>query len=145
MDAAWIFVVIAAVVVLVALMVYVLPPRRDTASAAVDVPPGTTPSSSGSLARGFSYLQGSSGRTVRRGGVHSRLERAFQRIDAVDPHANTRRIGEALVQAGLADAAAPPAAPRRSAPATPVPPSTPSTQPSVLWVDPPAEQPRDLR
>ena len=29
MDAAWIFVVIAALVVLVALMVYVLPPRRD--------------------------------------------------------------------------------------------------------------------
>lgn len=129
MDAAWIFVVLAAVVVLVALMVYVLPPRRDAQGDATEVPSGATPSSSGSLARGFSYLQVSSGRRVRRGGVHSRLERAFRRIDAVDPHANTRRIGEALAQA------------QARLPAPP----TPAAQPSVLWVDPPVEQPRDFR
>lgn len=133
MDAAWIFVVIAAVVVLVALMVYILPPRRGAPGEAPEVAPGTTPSSSGSLARGFGYLQVSSGPTVRRGGVHSRLQRAFQRVDAVDPHANPRRIGEALVQAGLAD-------PLNSAA-----PATPAAQPSVLWVDPPVEQPRDSR
>lgn len=127
MDAAWIFVVIAAVVVLVALMVCVLPPRRDAQGEATEVAPGPTPSSSGSLARGFGYLQVSSAGMVRRGGVHSRLQRAFQRVDAVDPHANPRRIGEALVQAGLPD------------------PPSPAAQPSVLWVDPPVEQLRDPR
>ena len=130
MDAAWIFVVIAAVVVLVALMVYALPPRGRRPGESVESQPGTTPTSSGSLTRGFGYLQVAAGPTGRRGGVHSRLSRAIQRIDAVDPHANTRRIGEALMQAGFSDI-------------SPAAPPTPRAQPAVLWVDPPAEQPRD--
>jgi hypothetical protein len=58
--------------------------------------------------------------------VHERLARAFARIDAVDPHAAPRRIGEAMVQAGLAEA-----------PATP-PPARPAAARTL-------EQPGDLR
>jgi hypothetical protein len=48
--------------------------------------------------------------------VHDRLARAFVRIDAVDPHEAPRRIGEALLQAGLADASVPAPAARPAAP-----------------------------
>lgn len=66
---------------------------------------GRTPEddSSGSLARGFSYLHVSPRSASRRPGVQQRLQSAFARIDAVDPHAAPRRIGEALMQPGLVE------------------------------------------
>jgi len=102
-SAAWVLVVLAAVLILVALVVFVVPLARGGAVAGTAARGNGAPSSSGSLARGFGYLYVSPRSRSRRGGVHERLARAFARIDAVDPHAAPRRIGEALVQAGLAD------------------------------------------
>jgi hypothetical protein len=57
----------------------------------------------GSLLKGVGYLFGSR-RTFRRShGVTGRFERAVGRIDKVDPFAAPRRIGLAMVQAGLVD------------------------------------------
>jgi hypothetical protein len=101
--------VLAAVVIVLALLFYVVTlvwaGRNRLGSAAT--PAGTAPSSSDgpsdSLARGFSYLHVSPRSSARRAGVQHRLERAFRRVDAVDPYAAPRRIGEALLQAGLAE------------------------------------------
>jgi hypothetical protein len=114
-GAVWVLLVLAAVLVLVALVVFVSPLARSSSAPAADrsgtdAPASRPTSPSGSLARGFGYLSLSPRQQTRRGGVHERLARAFARIDAVDPHAAPRRIGEALVQAGLADPA------RRAAP-----------------------------
>ena len=125
-GAAWIMVVLAAALVVVALVVFVVPLGRRPAGATQPARGATAPSSSGALARGFSYLHVSA--PARRGGVHERLARAFARIDAVDPHAAPRRIGEALVQARLADAPSFPPAPRQDP-----------------WPTPPAEHPGDAR
>jgi hypothetical protein len=122
-------VVLASVLIVVALVVFVAPLGRGTggtATAGTRAAPGGP--SSEALARGFSYLHVSSRSSVRRGGVHERLARAFARIDAVDPHAAPRRIGEALAQAGLAD--------------QPFPPSPPPPPPKRTTAP---EQPRDLR
>jgi hypothetical protein len=55
------------------------------------------------LLKGVGYLFGSR-RTFRRSdGVTGRFERAVGRIDQVDPFAAPRRIGLAMVQAGLVD------------------------------------------
>ena len=103
-SATWVLVVLAAVLIVVALVVFVSPLGRGGAAAG-RTGAGTSgaPSATGSLARGFSYLHVSSRAPIRRGGVHQRLARAFARIDAVDPHAAPRRIGEALAQARLSD------------------------------------------
>jgi hypothetical protein len=118
-------VVLACVLIVVALVVFVAPLGRGIGTPAPrPAPRAPGGPSSEALARGFSYLHVSSRSSVRRGGVHERLARAFARIDAVDPHAAPRRIGEAMVQAGLADPTPPlPRAKRTSA----------------------HEQPRDLR
>lgn len=102
---AWVFVGAAAVATLVALLAFLVPLGRGSGQAS-GVRRADTSSSSpvGSLARGFSYLHVSPRSSTRRAGVHDRLQRAFARIDAVDPHEAPRRIGEALLQAGLADA-----------------------------------------
>ena len=124
-SAAWVLVVLACVLIVVALVVFVAPLGRGTgASAAQPTPRAPGGPSSEALARGFSYLHVSSRSSARRGGVHERLARAFARIDAVDPYAAPRRIGEAMVQAGLADP--PPTLPRPKRTSDP-------------------EQPRDLR
>ena len=101
---AWVFVGAAAVATLVALLVFLVPLGRSSGPTSAPRRTGV-PSSSpvGSLARGFSYLHVSPRTSVRRAGVHDRMLRAFARIDAVDPHEAPRRIGEALLQAGLAD------------------------------------------
>jgi hypothetical protein len=134
-SAAWVMVVLAAVLVLVALVVFVLPlVRGDTSPAPSSGAPGAgvrgsgPPNPSGSLARGFGYLYVSPATHARRGGVHERLARAFARVDAVDPHAAPRRIGEALVEAGLVEPAAGEG---------PVP-------PAQGWRGRPAERPRDV-
>jgi hypothetical protein len=103
-SAAWVLVVLAAVLIVVALVVFVAPLGRSRDGAARGARTGGAPSATGSLARGFSYLHVSSRSPARRGGVHERLARAFARIDAVDPHAAPRRIGETLVQGRRTDA-----------------------------------------
>ena len=130
---AWVFVGAAAVATLVALLVFLVPlGRRGSESLgarpALDAGPG---SPAGSLARGFSYLHVSPRTGARRAGVHDRLARAFARVDAVDPHEAPRRIGEALLQAGLADgSAAARATPTSSpAPAAPAPADPDRTRP----------------
>jgi len=116
---AWVFVGAAAVATLVALLVFLVPLGRSGAQslAAPRTGDGAPGSQAGSLARGFSYLHVSPRTATRRAGVHDRLTRAFARVDAVDPHEAPRRIGEALLQAGLADPASPaPADPSRTRP-----------------------------
>jgi len=110
--------VLAAVLIVVALVVFVVPLGRGDGASRRGAGAGGAPSATGSLARGFSYLHVSSRAPVRRGGVQQRLDRAFARIDAVDPHAAPRRIGEALVQARVAEPpSAPPFVPPRTTPA----------------------------
>ncbi len=116
---AWVFVGAAAVATLVALLVFLVPlgrrsseslggPRAGASGPGASAPGG--PASS--MARGFSFLHVSPHTSSRRPGVQERFARACTRVDAVDPHEAPRRIGEALLQAGLADvAAAPPPAP----------------------------------
>jgi len=133
-NAVWVMVVLAAVLVLVALVAFVLPLARSRSAGtalSVDGVRATRPASpSGSLARGFGYLYLSPGPQTRRGGVHERLARAFARIDAVDPHAAPRRIGEALAQAGIGEP------PPRAATEPP---------PDLGWRSRDDGQPRDLR
>jgi hypothetical protein len=114
-------VVLASALIVVALVVFVAPFGRGSGPATPARPrPAAGGPSSEALARGFSYLHVPSRSSVLRGGVHERLARAFARIDAVDPHAAPRRIGEALVQAGMADRpSAPPIVPPRTTPAPP--------------------------
>lgn len=97
-SATWVLVVLAAALIVVALLVFVVPLGRGGAPGESGRRAGTgaEPSATGSLARGFGYLHVSSRAPVRRGGVQQRLARAYARIDAVDPHAAPRRIGEAL-------------------------------------------------
>jgi hypothetical protein len=104
-SAAWVMVAVAVALIVIALVVFVVPFGRGESTPTE--PRAETPSSSDSLARGFGYLQLTSRSVGRSPGVQERLARAFARIDAVDPHATPRRVGEALVQAGLVD---PPAA-----------------------------------
>ncbi|WP_375387293.1 MULTISPECIES: hypothetical protein [Actinomycetes] len=102
--------VLAAVVIVLALLFYVVTlvwAGRNRLGTAGTAPGGTGPrppdGPSESLARGFSYLHVSPRSSARRAGVQQRLERAYRRVDAVDPYAAPRRIGEALLQAGLTE------------------------------------------
>lgn len=101
--------VLAAVVIVLALIFYVVTlvwagrNRLGSAGATAGAAPRPAVGPSDSLARGFSYLHVSPRSSARRAGVQHRLERAFRRVDAVDPYAARRRIGEALVQAGLTE------------------------------------------
>lgn len=121
-GAAWVMVVLASALIVVALVVFVAPLGRGSGpSVSAGNRAAAGGPSSEALARGFSYLHVPSRSSVRRGGVHERLARAFARIDAVDPHAAPRRIGEALVQAGIAEpgSASPVLPPRTTPPAPP--------------------------
>ncbi len=102
--------VLAAVVIVLALAFYVITlvwAGRNRLGTAGTTNGGTAPRSSDrssdSLARGFSYLHVSPRSSARRAGVQHRLERAYRRVDTVDPYAAPRRIGEALLQAGLTE------------------------------------------
>lgn len=53
------------------------------------------------------------GRTRTQRSVVGNFERAYRRIDAVDPYAGARRIGEALAESGLVAAAPSEAPPER--------------------------------
>jgi hypothetical protein len=70
---------------------------RPGSSRAPDATPG---------AAGRARLRlGAIGRPRRHRSVEGNFERAFARIDAVDPYAVQRRIGEALADAGLVSSA----------------------------------------
>ena len=60
-------------------------------------------SPAGHLIVGFSYLYPRIDFARSRGSVQRRMRRAIQRVDAVDPYSGARRIGSALLQAGLID------------------------------------------
>jgi hypothetical protein len=81
------------------------PRSRPRARASADTP-------GSHLIMGFAYLFPPLDFSRRRGSIQGRMERAFQRVDAVDPYAAPRRIGSALLQAGFVDTEAqlPPAA-----------------------------------
>ena len=124
---AWVFVGAAALATLVALLVFLVPLGRSSGQALAPRRSGASASSPvGSLARGFSYLHVSPRTSGRRAGVHERLERAVGRIDAVDPHEAPRRIGEALLQAGLVDDGTRPPPADRPRPSPTGPPATPA-------------------
>jgi hypothetical protein len=111
----WLFIVLAAAVLLVALVVYFVPVirggwRRFAPSRGPSAFSSSSPSPS-PLVQGFGYLYATPRFTRYRRRVEDRLDRAFQRIAAVDPDAAPRRIGLAMLQSGLVDP------PTRSAPA----------------------------
>ena len=74
--------------------------RRRTSGAPRWRPEASPP---GSLLKGVGYLFGSRRSFRRSDGVTGRFQRAVGRIDKVDPFAAPRRIGLAMVQAGLVD------------------------------------------
>jgi hypothetical protein len=80
-------------------------------------------SPAGHLIVGFSYLYPRIDFARSRGSVQRRMRRAIQRVDAVDPYAGARRIGSALLQAGLIDNGTPP----------------PTEEEGVAWTSPEAE------
>jgi hypothetical protein len=108
------------------------------------------------LIMGVAYLFPPMDFSRSRGSVHRRMERAFQRVDAVDPYAAPRRIGSALLQAGFVDTQ--PALPPAAEPAEPWAPgeteslwSSSVGEPESIWspsepesIPPPARPQADL-
>lgn len=79
------------------------------------------------LIMGFTYLFPPIDFSRSRGSVQRRMERAFLRVDVVDPYAAPRRIGTALMQAGFVDSENP--LPPTAEPAEPAAPGEAET----LW------------
>jgi hypothetical protein len=82
-------------------------------------------SPAGHLIVGFSYLYPRLDFARSRGSLQRRMQRAIRRVDSVDPYAAPRRIGSALLQAGLVDTGTPPT----------------TEEPEVSWSDPGVEPP----
>jgi len=80
-------------------------------------------SPAGHLIVGFGYLYPQIDFVRSRGSVQRRMRRAIQRVDAVDPYTGARRIGSALLQAGLVDPGLP----------------SPAEEEGVAWSSPEAE------
>ena len=74
--------------------------RRGTERAADESAPASRPPSA-FTSSGLGHLFGGLGHRHRSSSVGARLERAYARIDAVDPYAGARRIGAALADSGL--------------------------------------------
>ena len=100
------------VVVLVGMMLMFAPALADLrvrgrgrSRTAEPSPAARVPSSyAGSLIKGVGYMFGFRRRPRRRtDSVGRRFERAMDRIDTVDPYDAQRRIGEAMVVAGLVE------------------------------------------
>lgn len=106
MDNLWLFVVLGAAVVLVALLVFLVPTVRGglgRLSSDDEANDRTGPARTGSLVRGFGYLYVAPSYIRSQRTVGSRMARAIARVDAVDPEAAPRRIGAAMMKAGLSD------------------------------------------
>ncbi len=125
-NGAWVVVGVGiAVVVVVNLLVWVRPSFRPDPDEA-PLSPRKGPASLGfladsparSLAVGFSHLFGPWGLPRRRHQLPDRMGRAMLRVDAVDPYEERRRVGMALVRAGLT-AAPPPGRPGWGGPSEP--------------------------
>ena len=96
------------VAVLVGLLVLYAPSLRSLGQRTAGAPRWRPePSHPGSLLKGVGYLFGSRRSFRRSHGVTGRFQRAVGRIDKVDPFAAPRRIGLAMVQAGLVDSPSP--------------------------------------
>jgi hypothetical protein len=80
-------------------------------------------SPAGHLIVGFGYLYPQIDFVRSRGSVQRRMRRAILRVDAVDPYTGARRIGSALLQAGLVDPGLP----------------SPAEEEGVAWSSPEAE------
>jgi hypothetical protein len=112
------FVGLAAAVLLVALVMFFVPVIRggwSRLSSATSRPTASPPARPNPLVKGFGYLYVTPRFAPHRHTVEDRLQRAFARIDAVDPDAAPRRIGLALLQASLDDSSGWPARPRQAA------------------------------
>jgi hypothetical protein len=112
----WLVVGIGVIVVVLASVMLMFAPAladlrgrdRSRSRTAEPPPPGVRRPTSyaGSLIKGFGYMFGSRRRPRRRmDSVGLRFDRAMARIDTVDPYDAQRRIGEAMVVAGLVDEA----------------------------------------
>jgi hypothetical protein len=108
----WPVLAIAIIVaVLVGLMVLYVPVLGTRHRRSPGDHPPRLPSYPSSLIKGVGYLFGAHRSYRRSDGVTGRFDRAVARIDQVDPYAAPRRIGLAMVQAGLVDAPSPADAP----------------------------------
>ena len=105
MTGPWLVLGVTVIVaVFVGVLVLYAPSLRTFGQRATGAPrwrPEASPP--GSLLKGVGYLFGSRRSFRRSAGVTGRFERAVGRIDKVDPFAAPRRIGLAMVQAGLVD------------------------------------------
>ncbi len=112
----WLVVGIGIIVVVLASVMLMFAPAladlrgrsRGRSRTAEPPPPGVRRPNSyaGSLIKGFGYMFASRRRPRRRtDSVGLRFDRAMTRIDTVDPYDAQRRIGEAMVVAGLVDEA----------------------------------------
>ena len=101
----WLVLAVTVIVaVLVGLLVLYAPSLRTVGRRPAGAPRWRPEASHpGSLLKGVGYLFGSRRSFRRSDGVTGRFERAVGRIDTVDPFAAPRRIGLAMVQAGLVD------------------------------------------
>ena len=112
----WLVVGIGIIVVVLASVMLMFAPAladlrgrgRGRSPTAEPPPPGVRRPNTyaGSLIKGFGYMFASRRRPRRRmDSVGLRFDRAMTRIDTVDPYDAQRRIGEAMVVAGLVDEA----------------------------------------
>ncbi|MCW2812123.1 MAG: hypothetical protein JWP61_2581 [Friedmanniella sp.] len=114
-DGAWVVVGVGiAVVVVVNLLLWVRPGPRPVGGVREAPAPEPVSPRSGlvslafladsparSLALGFSHLYGPLGLPRRRHTLTDRMGRAMARVDEIDPYEERRRVGMALVRAGL--------------------------------------------
>jgi hypothetical protein len=109
----WLVVGIGIIVVVLASVMLMFAPalgnlrgRGRSGTRSAEPPPSARlPTSyAGSLMKGFGYMFGSRRRPRRRmDSVGRRFDRAMVRIDTVDPYDAQRRIGEAIMVAGLVE------------------------------------------
>jgi hypothetical protein len=88
----------------IGLVARIVRPARSRRPATPPPHPTSVPAATESAGRsGFALA--AFGRTRTQRSVVGNFERAYRRIDAVDPYAGARRIGEALAESGLVAAA----------------------------------------
>lgn len=112
MNSAWLILVVGiSVVVLVNLLLLLTPTTRGASSSRSSFVrrsrrAPSDDSAARSLVKGFAYLYGPASYSRQQRSVGTRMERVFGRIDTVDPYVAPRRIGNAMLTAGLAETVA---------------------------------------